>query len=204
MKLAWADGEVSAALTGPSDARAVCTLAHGAGGNLDDPMLVALAERLADEGIAVLRFNFPYREAGRRAPGSQKQSEGCYRAVVSWAREHAPRVFCGGKSYGGRIATHVAADGAQMDGLVLLSYPLHPPGKPERLRDAHLADVGAPMLVVQGTRDAFAAGDLLERTFEGRATIVRIEGGDHSLRVKGRPASDVQDEIAGAVVTFVS
>ena len=87
----------------------------------------------------MLRFNFPYREAGRKAPGAQTESEECYREVAMAARIDGVPLFCGGKSYGGRMATHIAADGFDVDGLVLLSYPLHPPGRPEKTRDAHLA-----------------------------------------------------------------
>lgn len=205
MKLDWEGPSLTGEWSRPErDPSAVLVLTHGAGGDLGDPLLVAVAERLVAEGVATLRFNLPYREAGRRGPGSQRQSEDGYRAVVESVRFRGPRLFCGGKSYGGRIASHIAAEGVPMDGLVLCSYPLHPPGKPHRLRDAHLADVGCPLLFVQGTRDPFATPDLLERTVRrlDRARLVWIEGGDHSLRVKGRPARDVQDEVASAISRF--
>jgi hypothetical protein len=161
---------------------------------------------LISEGIATLRFNFPYREAGRRTPGSQAQSESCYRAVVEHVRERSLPLYCGGKSYGGRMATHIAAGGVRMDGLVLLSYPLHPPGRPENLRDAHLKDVRAPMLIVQGTKDPFATPQLLHETVAALdlTTLVEIDGGDHSLRVKGRLRGDVLKEIVEAIARFLS
>jgi len=121
--------DVSVAWDKPAGAAiAILLLAHGAGGDLNDPLLRAVGEGLAGEAIAVARFNFPYREAGRRAPGSQSQSEDCYRDVASALRKDGVPLFCGGKSYGGRIASHIASEGYEMSGLVLLSYPLHPPG----------------------------------------------------------------------------
>jgi predicted alpha/beta-hydrolase family hydrolase len=185
--------------------RAILLLAHGAGGDLNDPLLRAVGNGLAENGIAVARFNFPYREAGRRAPGSQVQSEECFRNVASAARKDGVPLFCGGKSYGGRIASHIASEGYEMRGLVLLSYPLHPPGKPERLRDGHLRQIGAPMLFVQGTKDPFARPDLLTSTIKRlrNANLVQIEGGDHSLRVKAKPAATIYAEITAAAALFI-
>lgn len=196
---------VTAAWDRPDDPHAVLVLAHGAGGDLNDAFLRAIGKTLKDAGIATLRFNFPYREAGRKAPGAQAQSEDCYRAIVAAVTGDGLSLFCGGKSYGGRIATHIAASGTEMDGLVLFSYPLHPPGRPERLRDEHLADVRAPMLFVQGTKDPFATPELLERTVRSlaTATLVPLVGGDHSLNVRGRPRTEIVDEVSVAVRAFV-
>jgi predicted alpha/beta-hydrolase family hydrolase len=205
VKLDWDRGTVSGAWDEPdADARAVLILAHGAGGDLNDGVLRGVARALADEGLAVLRFNFPYRESGRRAPGAQKESEECYRAVADGARRGGCPLYLGGKSYGGRIASHIVSDGFSADALIFLSYPLHAPGRPEKLRDAHLHDITAPMLFVQGTRDSFARGDLLDKTLRSlpSAEHVPVDGGDHSLRVRGRSASDVAAEIAQAVNAF--
>jgi hypothetical protein len=158
---------------------------------------------LSEHGVASLRFNFPYREAGRRAPGAQALSEVCYRAVADRAREDGLPLFCGGKSYGGRIATHIAADGYEVDGLILLSYPLHPPGRPEKLRDAHLRDIRAPILLVQGTRDPFATPELLHKTIAGLgAELHEVDGGDHSLKTRGQ--SDYANEIIDAIARFIA
>lgn len=188
-----------------ADPKALLVLAHGAGGDLHDHVLRGVAQTLIEDGVATVRFNFPYRDAGRRAPGSQKDSEAAYRSLNDAVRLDGVPLFCGGKSYGGRMATHIAADGYSMSGLVLLSYPLHPPGRPERLRDAHLGAIGAPMLFVQGTRDPFATPELLTSTVASMdlAHLVRIDGGDHSLRVKGRTREDVLTEVAAAVRSFV-
>lgn len=180
-------------------------LGHGAGGDLNDDLLRGVGTGLIDAGVATLRFNFPYREAGRRSPGAQAQSEDCYRAVASSARGEDLPLFCGGKSYGGRMATHIVSDGFDATALVLLSYPLHPPGRPDKLRDEHLRDIEVPILVVQGTRDPFATPDLLRRTVGSlrEATLVEIEDGDHSLRVKGRGRDDVLAEVVDAIATFM-
>ncbi len=185
--------------------RAVLLLAHGAGGDLNDAFLRGVGAALAGSAVATLRFNLPYRDAGRRAPGSQTQSEDGYRAVASEARRQGIPFLCGGKSYGGRIATHIVSDGLDVDGLVLLSYPLHAPGRPDKLKDAHLAAIQKPMLFIQGTRDPFATPELLRKTVAAldTATLEQIEGGDHSLNVKGRKRAEVIEEVVGAIGRFV-
>jgi predicted alpha/beta-hydrolase family hydrolase len=187
------------------DPRAVLVLAHGAGGNLEDSFLRGLGARLAERGAAVLRFNFPYRDAGRRMPGAASESEAAYREVADAARMPGVPLFIGGKSYGGRIATHIAAAGYPCDGLVLLSYPLHPPGRTDKLRVEHLGRMEVPMLVVRGTNDAFSQQELFDAHVRSlpRVEVVDVEGGDHSLRVRGRKADDVLDQVARAVSSFV-
>ncbi len=206
MKVSWGKGSVTAKWDlGPDDARALLLLTHGAGGDMNDAVLKGVGSALAKRDIAVMRFNLAYREAGRKAPGSAAESEACWRGVADAVRIEGRPLFCGGKSYGGRMATHIAAAGYPVDGLVLLSYPLHPPGKPERIRDEHLRDIAAPMLFVQGTKDSFATPALLTKTIASlpSATHVPIEGGEHSLRVRGRSPVEVADEIADAIASFV-
>jgi hypothetical protein len=207
VKIDWADGSVTAACDGdPRDARAVLVLGHGAGGDMNDAVLTGVARELAEDRVAVLRFNFPYRESGRKSPGAQAVSEACYRNVADAARVDGVPLYLGGKSYGGRIASHIVADGYEADGLVFMSYPLHPPGRFEQLRDEHLRNVGVPMLFVQGTRDTFARADLLASTLTSlpNATHVAIENADHGLKVPKRPRADVTHEIAEAIRSFVS
>jgi predicted alpha/beta-hydrolase family hydrolase len=184
--------------------RCTLVLGHGAGGDMTDPLLVALDASLSTKGVDVVRFNFPYREQGRRAPGSQAQSETAYRDIADKHRGGRP-LFLGGKSYGGRIASHIVADGSDAAGLIFLSYPLHPPGKPDRLRDEHLDRIRAPMLFCQGTKDPFATPDLLEAVVARlpNATLHHVVGGDHSLRVRGRPQSDIVDELTDVIDGFV-
>jgi hypothetical protein len=166
------------------------------------------AEGLAGTGLQVLRFDFVYAEQGRKSPDRQPVLEETYRAVVDHVRgELSPeRLILGGKSMGGRIASHIAASGTDVDGLVFLGYPLHPPGKPERLRDAHLYEIAAPMLFVEGTRDPFCPLETLEKV---RARITAptdlyvVEDGDHSLKVRKSTGGSTA-EAWGAAVAAIS
>lgn len=166
-------------------------LGHGAGANQLSSFMRMFASGMAALGFDAMTFNFLYTEQGRGAPDPKAKLESCYRSVIEAAsglkklrRNH---LLIGGKSMGGRIASQVAAaDGSKISGLVFLGYPLHPPGKPEQLRDAHLKDIRAPMLFFQGSRDAFGTPAEL-RTIIKRdrlpATLNEIEGGDHSFKV---------------------
>ncbi len=186
-------GKVSAAFTPAGEGALVLVVAHGAGGSLHDPLLAGFAAGLGGEGIASLRFNFGYREAGRRAPDREPALRDVWRAAFARAERLGGPVWAGGKSLGGRIASMMAADGdIAPAGLVFVGYPLHPPGKPERIRDAHLPAIGVPMLFLQGTADPFATPDLLDATIARLpgATLHTVEGGDHSFRVRGRPKDD--------------
>ena len=168
-------------------------LGHGAGAGQASPFMVRCAADLALRGIDAITFNFLYAERGGRLPDRNDRLEACYRAVIA-AMRAAPalagaRLAIGGKSMGGRIASQVAAAGGVGDlaGLVFLGYPLHPPGKPERLRAAHLPRIAAPMLFVQGERDTFGTPDELQPIIAGlapRAELYTVAGGDHSFRVR--------------------
>jgi uncharacterized protein len=193
-------------------AHATLVLAHGAGAGQESAFMVGFARGLAERGIDILTFNFLYTEQRRRVPDRTDTLEACYRAAIATAREHFGRksVFIGGKSMGGRIATHLAAaDDAEalgIAGVVLLGYPLHPPGKPEQLRAAHLPRIRVPMLIVQGERDPFGAPDELRAALESissQFTLHVVEKGDHSLATSRRADvlastyAEVQDAIAG-------
>jgi predicted alpha/beta-hydrolase family hydrolase len=205
-RFSWRDGEVSGATNRPASGRR-CTLvwAHGAGGTMDSPNVVRVAEELARRGVEVVRFNFLYREQGRKAPDRGEKLEACYLAVASAVAESAGRLFLGGGSMGGRIASQIVAGGFGAAGLAFQSYPLHPPGKPERLRDEHLYAIGVPMLFVSGTKDEFASGDLLDRAVAKlpTATLHRIEGANHGLRVKGRSPADVFAEVVDTIDAWI-
>jgi predicted alpha/beta-hydrolase family hydrolase len=193
-------------------------LGHGAGANQLHPFMRLFASGLAERGFDAMTFNFIYMEQGRKVPDPKAKLEACYRAVIDAARAHKKlkgnRLVIGGKSMGGRIASQVAATPESADsiaGLVFLGYPLHPPGRPDKLRDTHLPQTKAPMLFIQGERDAFGTADELRAIIEKhqlRATLKVIEGGDHSLKVpksSGIPQPQVyesaMDEIAGWVQT---
>jgi predicted alpha/beta-hydrolase family hydrolase len=184
--------EYSAATPDPTGATLV--LGHGAGANQTSDFIVTFATALAARGIVAVTFNFLYSEQQRRIPDPNGQLEACYRAVIETVRDRMAnrpgKLAIGGKSMGGRIASQVAASGTgKLAGLIFLGYPLHPPGKPDRLRAAHLRDVGAPMLFVQGSRDPFGAPEELRpilSPLKPPAELYVIEGGDHSFRVLRR------------------
>ncbi|MGH9171553.1 MAG: alpha/beta hydrolase family protein [Acidimicrobiales bacterium] len=164
-------------------------LAPGASASRDQSALVAVDEAVARTGVLVARIDFPYRLAGRRRPDPVTV---LVETVVAEAGELAARagapagaVALGGRSMGGRICSMAVAAGLSASALVLISYPLHPPGRPERLRVEHFPDIAVPCLFVSGTRDAFGTpGELGQATGEIGAPVTHIwiEGGDHSLR----------------------
>ncbi|KAF2411640.1 dienelactone hydrolase [Microbacterium sp. B35-04] len=203
--------DVSADLVAPASPWAFAALAHGAGAGYRHPFLTGFADALAREGVATLRFNFPYVEAGRRMPGPAAH------AVATWAAVHAEMVaraadapvFALGKSYGGRMASMAAAEGViDPSGLVYLGYPLHPPGSPDRARTAHLPDVPQPQLFVEGTNDPFIdPHDQLEAAVAScqEAEIMWIDGGGHSFEVKGRkrPPAEIAAGLAPQIVAWM-
>jgi uncharacterized protein len=181
-------------------------LAHGAGTDMTSPVLLAVAEGLAARGVTVLRFNFLYKELGKKAPDTMPKLELAYLAAIEALRATKPkRIFLGGKSMGGRVASILASKGTASDGLVFLGYPLHPAGRPEKLRDEHLSQIKAPMLFVEGTRDALCDLTLLRPVLarlKKRASMHVIDGGDHSfdlLKSARRTRESVHLEIITAV-----
>jgi uncharacterized protein len=184
-----------------------CVVGHGAGSDMRSPHVAATAAGLAARGHVALRFNFPYSEAGARFPDRMPVLEQAYRAAAAWlrSRERGGLLVLGGRSLGGRVASHLAAEGFACDGLVFYGYPLHPANKPNALRDEHLPRIQAPMLFVQGTRDALCDLDLLRPVLARigpRASLHLVHGADHSfdvLKSSGRTAAEVQAEVAGAV-----
>ena len=172
-------------------ARTTVLLGHGAGANQLSGFMRMFANGLAARGFDAMTFNFLYTERGRRIPDPKAKLESCYRAGIEAARGHkklkANRLAIGGKSMGGRIASQVAAEGADdIAALVFLGYPLHPPGRPDKLRAEHLQNIRSPMLFVQGSRDAFGTPDELRaviKKFRLPATLYEVEGGDHSFKV---------------------
>jgi len=204
-------GDVSVTASHQGTGPTAVVLAPGAGGDRRTRMLVQLAETLAGTGRQVVLYNFPYSDRGRGAPDPPDVLERTARAAGDYARAElgARTVVLGGKSMGGRIASQAVAKGAPADGLVFLGYPLHPPGRTDTLRDRHLPQITVPMLFVQGTRDAFARWDLLEPVLEKlspRATLHRVEGGDHSFGVpkrSGRKPEEVQKEVFDAILGWL-
>jgi uncharacterized protein len=203
-------GTVSTAWVAPAEPVATLVLGHGAGAGMDHPFMAGFSRAISGEGVATLRFNFPYIERGRRSPGPERVLReawlGAFDAGV--ARSGGKVVLAGGKSLGGRIASMCVADGMPAAGIVFLGYPLHPPGKPERIRDEHLYRIEVPMLFLHGTGDPFATLELLTKVIAKLGALaedVPIEGGDHSFNVRGkkRDAREVGAELAGVAAPFI-
>ena len=205
-------GDVSGLLLRPDGGRLLYVLAHGAGAGMRHPFLEALSQRLAEQSIATLRYQFPYMEQRARRPDPPAVAAAAVRAAVIEAARVAPGLplVAGGKSFGGRMTSTAQAEEPLpgVRGLVFLGFPLHPPGRPGDSRAEHLAQVQIPMLFLQGTRDDFADLQLLRPVVNRlgeRATLHLVEGGDHSFKVlkrSGRTESDAMDELVGAIVDW--
>ena len=174
---------------GPGDAFCCYVLAHGAGAGMKHPFMAAAAKGLAAQGVATLRYEFPYMEKGSKRPDTPAVAKARVREAVEEAARRAKGLplFAGGKSFGGRMTSQAQAESALpgVKGLAFLGFPLHPPGKPSDERAAHLANVKVPMLFLQGSRDEFATPQFLEPVIKrlGKlATLESFEGGDHSFK----------------------
>ncbi len=184
-------------------------LAHGAGNDMHNPFLSHVHRALAKRGALSVKFNFPYKERGSKAPDRAPVLESTWRAVIGAVRndpELAPRrLYLGGKSMGGRMASHLAAQGEDCAGLIFLGYPLHAAKKTDRLRSEHLPRIRCPMSFIQGTRDPLCDLDLLRALLPRLKTPVTlhiIEGGDHSFKVPkrlGRSEQAIWNEIVDTV-----
>jgi predicted alpha/beta-hydrolase family hydrolase len=190
----------------------VFVFGHGAGGNLADRGVVSTAQVLREHGMHTVRFNFAYRERKSSRPDSMPKLTGCIAEVVRRARKELDphRLIIGGRSMGGRAASMLASEGFACDGLLLLAYPLHPPGRPQQLRSAHLPAIRVPVLCINGTRDDFCTRSLMEQVL---ATVPPtwqmhwIEGADHSfhvLRSSGRRDEDVMQEIGAVSASWLT
>jgi predicted alpha/beta-hydrolase family hydrolase len=203
--------EVSTSLDKALDPWAVMALAHGAGAGMDHPFLLGLAAACARQGVSVMRFAFPYAQAGRKMPGPASHAIATWAAVEAAARQAVAGVpfVAAGKSYGGRMASMAAAGGAIAPAaLVYLGYPLHPPGAPEKLRADHLPQITVAQLFVEGTNDPFIQPRAqYDQALSGcrDASTVWIDGGTHSFEVKGRrrPADQIGAELADLIVPWL-
>jgi uncharacterized protein len=190
-------------------AAAVLVLAHGAGAGQKHPFMTATANGLAARGISVVTFDFPYMRARRHVPDKAPVLEAAFREVIDATREWSKTsdVFIGGKSMGGRMATHLGAQGLEgLRGVVALGYPLHPPGRPDKPRTEHLPSIRVPVLIVQGERDTFGTPDELTpviATMKAQVTLHVVDGGDHSLTVRGKKKDDAFQDVLKVVADWV-
>lgn len=185
------------------DGSPVFIFAHGAGGHMGDRGILALSAVLRSRGVSVVRFNFLYTAKKSRRPDPMPRLEQCFAAVVARTREEVDSeiILIGGRSMGGRAASMMASRGFVCDGLLLLAYPLHAPGQPEKLRDAHLPSIQVPVLCFNGTRDTFCHIDLMEaavKTVTTRWDMHWLAGADHGFHVRkasGRTDAEVLEEV---------
>jgi predicted alpha/beta-hydrolase family hydrolase len=191
---------------------AAILLAHGAGAGQMSSFMVRVARGFASRAIAAATFDFPYMRSGRRVPDPAAVLEDAWRDAIDTARTRfgGLKLVIGGKSMGGRIASQVAAGGVNppIAGLVFLGYPLHPPGKPQQRRDAHLPRIAERMLFVQGTRDAFGTAEEIRQMLPSLrdASLFEVAGGDHSFNVPASHGVDRQailDRILDRVVSWI-
>ena len=205
--------ETSATYESPTttDLGATFVFAHGAGGNMNDRGVLQTANALRARGIGVVRFNFLYKEKKSSRPDPMPRLKETFGAVVARTRDEVDpsTLIIGGRSMGGRAGSMLAADGLECDGLLLLAYPLHPPGRPEQLRDAHLPAIKVPVLCFNGTRDPFCTPSLMEEALKRVTTdwqMEWVEGADHSFHVpksSGRTDGEVLESIADKVSAWV-
>jgi len=207
------DTQVSALLLAPTLPRACYVLAHGAGAGMQHAFMSATAQELAALGIATLRFQFPYMERGSKRTDPPPICHATVRAAIAEASKRLPNVplFAGGRSFGGRMTSQAQAELAlpAVRGLIFLGFPLHPAGRPETTRAAHLVKVTIPMQFIQGTRDELAKLSLLEplvKQLEPRATLHLLDGADHSFHVlarSGRKDPEVRAEALQAMSGWI-
>jgi predicted alpha/beta-hydrolase family hydrolase len=201
---------VSALLCVPANARACFVFAHGAGAGMDHAFMTSMAEALAGQAVATLRYQFPYMERGSKRPDPPRVAHAAVRAAVAEASRRLPQLplFAGGKSFGGRMTSQAQAESALdgVQGLVFIGFPLHPAGKPSRERATHLLQVDCPMLFLQGTRDELADLSLLHEALKPlheRATLKILEDADHAFHVRARSGwndAQVRDAMVQAMV----
>lgn len=191
-----------------SGAKDSLVLTHGAGGDCGSLLLLSLAEKLSDDGVNVLRCDLPFRQEKTGPPSpawAKKDQQGLANAVSLMKSRFVGRVFLGGQSYGGRMATMLAAEDPKIaDGLLLTSYPLHPPGKPQQLRTQHFPRLKLPILFVQGTKDPFGTVEELKlalKLIRGKVEHLVIEKAGHGLVTK-KDAAKVADEVVKRFLTF--
>jgi len=205
-------GTVSSLWSGDPKAESIVVVAHGAGNDMHAPFLADISRAFAGAGFLCVRFNFIYKEQGRRAPDRTPVLEATWRAVLAHTQMHLPnakRLILAGKSMGGRIASMVVAqDAPTVSGLLFFGYPLHPAGRTDRLRCAHLLQVRCPMLFIQGTRDPLCDLTKLRKVLQDlpNATLHEVIDGDHSFKVlkkSQRDPAEVFDEIVEVSKTWM-
>lgn len=203
-EVTW-DGGVVTAITEGSGPMGVL-VAHGAGTDQEHPSIVGVRKGLAGGGHTVMTFNYPYTERGAKRPDRPEKLVECHQAAAEALLQDADRVFLAGRSMGGRMGTYLAAEGYDCAGLILYSYPLHPAGKPEKLRVAHFPDITRPMLFFQGTRDPLSRMELFDRYIRPlpNATVEILEGANHGFTGGGWTSESMVERLVAGSSAFIS
>lgn len=181
--------------------KAMLVLAHGAGAGMNHSFMETLTNELNKLEVSVLRFNFPYIDQGRKSPGSPKANIYAWHQVVDWTSQETDLpIFLSGKSYGGRMASHLLAAHSfePVKGIIYFGFPLHAPGKDSKDRANHLPDISIPQLFLQGTKDALARIDMINEVASDlpKAKLVELQDADHSFKTKGKKIEEVIKELA--------
>lgn len=201
--ITWDGGEVTGIADGVGDVGIL--LAHGAGTDQHHPSMEALRGGLAAGGLRVLSFNYPYTERGAKRPDRQDKLLACHRAAADSLAQEVDSMYMAGRSMGGRMGTYLVADGYPASGLILYAYPLHPPGKPEKLRVDQFADIDIPMLFFQGTKDTLSRMELFEEhiTPLPNADVEILEGAGHGYRGGGWNMESITSRYVGGTLSWI-
>lgn len=212
LSIPFNDSELSALWTPTKNASAVMLLAHGSGAGKDHEFMTGYAQAIADHGISVLSFNFPYMDAGKKFPDKAPTAIAVWHQVHAWAEVHLAKglpIVVAGKSFGGRMASLAVAEGMPAKTLIFVGYPLHAPKKEDKLRDEHLYPLTIPMLFLEGTKDPFANPEKMEAVvakLNDLTELVWFEGGNHSFKVARSQRTVAQDGawLSEATASFIS
>ena len=203
VKVVWDGGVVTGRKVGSGPDGIL--LAHGAGTNQDHPFMVMLRDSLANAGHTVMTFNYPYTERGSKSPGRAEKLVACHAAAADALRQDVDHLYLAGRSMGGRIGTYVVSEGAVAAGLILYAYPLHPAGKPEKLRVEQFPRIEIPMLFFQGTRDALSRMELFEEYIAPlpNVTVEVLEGATHGTKGGGWTPETMVERLVAATSTWI-
>lgn len=201
--IAWDGGQVTGIVAGEGTTGVL--VAHGAGTDQEHPSITGIREGLAAGGLRVMSFNYPYTERGSKSPDRQEKLIPCHRAAADSLALEVDQVFLAGRSMGGRIGTYLAAEGYPAAGLILYAYPLHPAGKPEKLRVEQFVDISVPMLFFQGTRDALSRMELFEEHIEPlpNAEVALLDGAGHGYRGGGWNLKSITERYVSGSIEWV-
>jgi uncharacterized protein len=202
-KVTWDGGEVTAIIEGSGPVGVL--VAHGAGTDQEHPSIVGIRTGIAGGGHTVMTFNYPYTERGSKSPDRQDRLLECHRAAADHLAGHVDRVYLAGRSMGGRMGTYLAAEGYPGSGLILYAYPLHPAGKPEKLRVSQFPEIEIPMMFFQGTNDALSRMELFDEHIRGlpNAEVDLLEGAGHGYRGGGWDLESITDRYVTGSLTWI-